>query len=48
MVVYIRQLGPGVLVGQAWQEGKALDQVPLKLFDEIMMVKNYAGFGEDP
>ncbi|KAF3430951.1 hypothetical protein FNV43_RR25681 [Rhamnella rubrinervis] len=47
VVVYIRQLGPGVLVGQAWQEGKALDQVPRKLFDEILMVKNYDGFGED-
>lgn len=46
VVVYIRQLGPGVLVGQAWQEGKALDQVPRKLFEEILMVKDYAGFSE--
>ncbi|KAH7515430.1 hypothetical protein FEM48_Zijuj10G0025500 [Ziziphus jujuba var. spinosa] len=47
VVVYIRHLGPGVLIGQAWQEGKALDQVPQKLFGEILMVKNYAGFTED-
>lgn len=40
-------MGPGVLIGQAWQEGKALDQVPQKLFGEILMVKNYAYFTED-
>ncbi|CAK9310537.1 unnamed protein product [Citrullus colocynthis] len=26
VVVYVRYLGPGVLVGQAWQEGKVLEQ----------------------
>jgi hypothetical protein len=42
VVVYIRHLGPGVLVGQAWQEGKALQDVPQKLCGEILMVKDYA------
>ncbi|XP_074382054.1 uncharacterized protein LOC141723978 isoform X2 [Apium graveolens] len=41
VVVYIRQIGPGVLVGQAWQEGKAVEQVPKKLCGEILMVKDY-------
>ncbi|GMY38459.1 hypothetical protein FCV25MIE_33703 [Fagus crenata] len=40
VVLYIRHLGPGVLVGQAWQEGKALEQVPQKLCGEILMVKD--------
>ncbi|KAL0354394.1 UNVERIFIED_CONTAM: hypothetical protein Sradi_3886300 [Sesamum radiatum] len=43
VVIYIRQLGPGVVVGQAWQEGKALEQVPKKLFNEMLMVKDYIG-----
>lgn len=42
VVVYIRHLGPGVSVGQAWQEGKALEHVPQKLCGEILMVKDYA------
>lgn len=42
VVVYIRHIGPGVLVGQAWQEGEALQQVPKKLCGEILMVKDYA------
>ncbi|KAA3478738.1 WD repeat-containing protein 49 isoform 3 [Gossypium australe] len=37
VVIYIRHIGPGVLVGQAWQEGKELDQVPQKLCGEILM-----------
>lgn len=41
VVIYLRHLGPGVMVGQAWQEGVALEQVPKKLFDEILMVKDY-------
>ncbi|KAK1362729.1 hypothetical protein POM88_038290 [Heracleum sosnowskyi] len=41
VVVYIRQIGPGVLVGQAWQEGEAVEQVPKKLCGEILMVKDY-------
>ncbi|PPD85212.1 hypothetical protein GOBAR_DD17872 [Gossypium barbadense] len=41
VVIYIRHMGPGVLVGQAWQEGKELDQVPQKLCGEILMVKEY-------
>ncbi|CAK9146071.1 unnamed protein product [Ilex paraguariensis] len=46
VVIYIRHLGPGVLVGQAWQEGEALQQVPKKLCDEILMVKDYNLSGE--
>ncbi|KAL3511533.1 hypothetical protein ACH5RR_024250 [Cinchona calisaya] len=42
VVVYVRHLGPGVLVGQAWQEGEALEQVPKKLFGEILMVKDFS------
>ena len=42
VVIYIQHIGPGVLVGQAWQEGKKLDQVPQKLCGEILMVKEYA------
>lgn len=41
-MVYVRRLGPGVVVGQAWQEGNALEQVPQKLCSEILMVKEYA------
>ncbi|CAN1143732.1 hypothetical protein LINPERHAP2_LOCUS13752 [Linum perenne] len=41
IVVYVRHIGPGVSVGQAWQEGKELDQVPRKLCGEILMVKDY-------
>ena len=40
LVVYIRRLGPGVSVGQAWQEGNVLEQVPRKLCSEILMVKD--------
>ncbi|KAJ7952031.1 WD repeat-containing protein 49 isoform 1 [Quillaja saponaria] len=35
VVIYVRYLGPGVSVGQAWQEGMALEQVPRKLCGEI-------------
>ncbi|KAM0939226.1 hypothetical protein DsansV1_C21g0168361 [Dioscorea sansibarensis] len=41
LVIYIRHVGPGVLVGQAWQEGKELDQVPKKFCGDILMVKDY-------
>lgn len=41
VVIYVRHIGPGVLVGQAWQEGKELQQVPKKLCGEILMVKEY-------
>ncbi|KAL6012305.1 hypothetical protein ACLOJK_002785 [Asimina triloba] len=41
VVVYLRHVGPGVMVGQAWQEGKALEQVPKKFCHEILMVKDY-------
>ncbi|KAA8540176.1 hypothetical protein F0562_024261 [Nyssa sinensis] len=46
VVIYVRHVGPGVLVGQAWQEGEALEKVPQKLCGEILMVKNYAAVGE--
>ncbi|XP_011072732.1 uncharacterized protein LOC105157908 [Sesamum indicum] len=46
VVIYVRQLGPGVVVGQAWQEGKALEQVPKKLFNEMLMVKDYFGWSK--
>ncbi|PIN07949.1 hypothetical protein CDL12_19481 [Handroanthus impetiginosus] len=46
VVIYIRHVSPGVLVGQAWQEGKALEQVPKKLCNEILMVKDYFGFSK--
>ncbi|CAH9130127.1 unnamed protein product [Cuscuta epithymum] len=42
IVVYVRHVGPGVTIGQAWQEGDALEKVPKKLCGEIMMVKDYA------
>ncbi|KAI4325200.1 hypothetical protein MLD38_030618 [Melastoma candidum] len=41
VIVYARYIGPGVLVGQAWQEGKELQQLPQKLCKEILMVKDY-------
>lgn len=41
VVIYIRHIGPGVSVGQAWQEGKNLQQLPKKLCGEILMVKDY-------
>lgn len=42
VVIYIRNMGPGVLVGQAWQEGEELEVVPKKLCGEILMIKDYA------
>ncbi|KAK3035570.1 hypothetical protein RJ639_034775 [Escallonia herrerae] len=47
VVIYIRHVGPGVLVGQAWQEGEALEQIPKKLCGEILMVKEHALLGKD-
>ncbi|TKY64684.1 hypothetical protein E2542_SST14582 [Spatholobus suberectus] len=47
IVVYVRCLGPGVSVGQAWQEGMKLEQVPRKLCGEILMVKDYTSLRED-
>ncbi|XP_057535713.1 uncharacterized protein LOC130813838 [Amaranthus tricolor] len=41
LVIYVRHLGPGVMVGQVWQEGLTLEQIPKKLCSEILMVKNY-------
>ncbi|XP_042022751.1 uncharacterized protein LOC121770024 [Salvia splendens] len=41
VVIYIRHVGPGVMVGQAWQEGRSLQQVPKKLCSEILMVRDY-------
>lgn len=41
LVIYIRHVGPGVLAGQAWLEGRKLDQVPKKFCGEILMVKDY-------
>ncbi|EFH63730.1 hypothetical protein ARALYDRAFT_476439 [Arabidopsis lyrata subsp. lyrata] len=41
VVIYIRHIGPGVCVGQAWQEGKELQQVPQRLCSDILMVKQY-------
>ncbi|CAL5443637.1 unnamed protein product [Camellia sinensis] len=46
VVIYVRHLGPGVLVGQAWQEGEALEKLPQKLCGEILMVKDYAALCE--
>ncbi|XAR49804.1 hypothetical protein NMG60_11003951 [Bertholletia excelsa] len=37
--IYVRHVGPGVLIGQAWQEGEALEKLPRKLCREILMVK---------
>eukprot|EP00257_Ricinus_communis_P020363 XP_015579576.1 uncharacterized protein LOC8271503 [Ricinus communis] len=42
VVIYVRHVGPGVSVGQAWQEGNELQQVPRKLCGEILMVKDYS------
>ncbi|CAJ1970689.1 unnamed protein product [Sphenostylis stenocarpa] len=47
IVVYVRHLAPGVSVGQAWQEGTKLEQVPRKLCREILMVKEYTSLRED-
>lgn len=47
VVVYVRHLGPGVSVGQAWQEGKALQQVPQKLCGDIIMVKDFSTLRDD-
>ncbi|KAG8380252.1 hypothetical protein BUALT_Bualt07G0173900 [Buddleja alternifolia] len=47
VVIYVRHVGPGVLVGQAWQEGKELQQVPEKLCSEILMVKDYFAFSKN-
>ncbi|PKI38151.1 uncharacterized protein LOC116200009 isoform X2 [Punica granatum] len=47
VVVYIRHIGPGISVGQAWQEGKNLQQVPRKLCSEILMVKDNYGSSSD-
>ncbi|RYR41010.1 hypothetical protein Ahy_A09g046746 isoform B [Arachis hypogaea] len=41
LVIYIRHIGPGVCIGQAWQEGTRIEQVPRKLCSEILMVKDY-------
>ena len=41
-MIYVRSVGPGVMVGQIWQEGEDLKQVPKKLCSEILMVKDYA------
>ncbi|XP_024979707.1 uncharacterized protein LOC112516732 isoform X2 [Cynara cardunculus var. scolymus] len=42
VVIYVRNIGAGVVVGQAWQEGEDLKQVPKKLCGEILMVKDYS------
>ncbi|KAK1291787.1 hypothetical protein QJS10_CPB17g00114 [Acorus calamus] len=47
LAIYIRHAGPGLLVGQAWQEGKELEQVPKKFCGEILMVKDYTDRSED-
>ena len=47
MVIYIRHVGPGVIIGQAWQEGKELEQVPRKFCGEILMVKDYGAVQGD-
>lgn len=47
LVIYLRHAGPGVVVGQAWQEGKDLERVPKKLFGEILMVKDFYATGEE-
>ncbi|KAB2613272.1 hypothetical protein D8674_035588 [Pyrus ussuriensis x Pyrus communis] len=47
VVVYVRHLGPGVSVGQAWQEGRKLQQVPQKLCSDILMVKDYSARREN-
>ncbi|XP_074562178.1 uncharacterized protein LOC141818618, partial [Curcuma longa] len=47
LVIYLRHAGPGVVVGQAWQEGKDLEQVPKKLCGEILMIKDFYATGEE-
>ncbi|KAL2321460.1 hypothetical protein Fmac_025839 [Flemingia macrophylla] len=47
IVLYVRYLAPGVSVGQAWQEGTKLEQVPRKLCGEILMVKDYDRINEE-
>lgn len=47
VAVYVRHLGPGMSVGQAWQEGKALQQVPQKLCGDILMVKDFSTLRDD-
>ncbi|KAJ4718722.1 WD repeat-containing protein 49 isoform 1 [Melia azedarach] len=42
VLIYIRHVGPGVLVGQVWQEGEELQKLPQKLYGEILMVKDYS------
>ncbi|KAK9130226.1 hypothetical protein Sjap_010713 [Stephania japonica] len=42
LVMYLRHVGPGVMVAQAWQEGKSLKQLPKKFCGEILMVRDYA------
>lgn len=44
--MYVRYIGPGVSVGQAWQEGNKLEQIPQKLCGEILMVKDYTSLQE--
>ncbi|AES86350.1 hypothetical protein MtrunA17_Chr4g0000591 [Medicago truncatula] len=46
IVIYVRYLGPGVSVGQAWQEGNKLEQIPQKLCGGILMVKDYTSLQE--
>lgn len=46
LVIYVRHAGPGVMVGQAWQEGKELEQVPKKFCGEMLMVKYFAACGQ--
>ncbi|KAK8954411.1 hypothetical protein KSP39_PZI002211 [Platanthera zijinensis] len=41
IVIYIRHAGPGIVVGQAWQEGSDLEQVPKKFCGEILMAREY-------
>ncbi|XP_057824257.1 uncharacterized protein LOC131036391 isoform X2 [Cryptomeria japonica] len=41
LVVYIRSAGPSVLVGQVWQEGRKLEQVPQKFLGELILIKDY-------
>ncbi|KAJ3699078.1 hypothetical protein LUZ61_002783 [Rhynchospora tenuis] len=41
LVIYIRHAGPGIMVAQAWQEGRSLEQVPKKFCGEILMIKDY-------
>ncbi|KAH9625341.1 hypothetical protein KSS87_022739 [Heliosperma pusillum] len=47
VVIYVRHVGPGVMAGQAWQEGIVLEQVPKKLCGEILMVKDYSTYSAD-